>query len=139
VRAQTRERLHGAITAAALALYTPGAGEPVTDEWLANIKPGTVGEIDPETNFEVAPHENAIAEGMTLLMVHFGHDSPIVRSYVDTCTVSLKAERTKARHFGIEDEGDRIERIGALLDILREAQVARDEWMQQARARVNAM
>ncbi len=136
-RNQRRERLHGVITEAALALYTSSRREPITEEELAQVKPGTMGAIDPETNLTVEPHVEAVFKAMTLLMVHFGHDHLLVDEYVKVMTVSLKAESEKARHWRLGDEEQKIAEIPEMATTLRAAQVARDEWMQLARAEVD--
>ena len=74
---------------------------------------------------------------MTLLMVHFGHDHQLVDEYLKVTTVSIKAETEKARHWNLADEEQKIGGIPDMARILRAAQVARDEWMQLARAEVD--
>lgn len=136
-RNQRRERLHGVITEAALALYTSSRREPITEEELAQIKPGTVGAIDPETTLTVEPHAEAIYRAMTLLMVHFGHDHFIVDEYVEVASASVKAESEKARHWREGDEAQKIAEVPEMARTLRAAQIARDEWTQLARAEVD--
>jgi hypothetical protein len=136
-RSQRRERLHGVITEAALALYTSSRREPITEEELAQIKPGTVGAIDPETNLTVAPHVESTLQAMTLLMVHFGHDHLLVDEYVKVMTVSLKAESDKARHWRLADEAQKLADVPEMARTLRAAQVARDGWMRLAREEVD--
>jgi hypothetical protein len=76
---------------------------------------------------------------MTLLMIHFGHDRELVDAYQQAWVECAKSEEGKALYFGMEDEDERIKAIPELAETLRAGQLARDKWMQKARAYVEGL
>lgn len=140
-RNQRRERLFNVIVEAATALYEPLDPPPPPDsnrppplpESLAALKPHL---MDP--SYEA--FTQSTARGLTLLMIHFGHDHKLIDAYQDAWIACAKAEEWKALHFRLDpDSEERVAQIPELAKTLRAGQLARDRWMQVARAHVDSL
>lgn len=138
-KAQRRDRLHAAITEAGLALYATARSEPPTEDELAEIEPGTVGAaIGPEVAIALRPHSDAIFKGLVLLQVHLGHSHPLVDEYVTAWEVCTRVETAKIRDRQ-KPAQERVAAVTELAEQMRDAQVARDQWMTRARAAVDRL
>jgi hypothetical protein len=140
LRNQKRERLMRVIVEAAECLYKPDDDERRSKGELdtADMHPESIAARDPERYQRLLPVQVAVSRGMTLLQIHFGHDDPLVGSYVDAATFILEVENDWFDHLRSDDEEMRIKAIPEMADALRAAQIRRDGWMQEARSKIEA-
>ncbi len=139
-RNQHRERLFGVIVEAATALYEPLVEPPPREPGRPPPRPGTIAALDPTvTDPDFMAYANSSFKGMSLLMVHFGHDHFLVDAYQEASIDCMEAGYAKAAHFGSDDDQARMRNIRDLAGKARAAQLARDRWMRTAREYVEAL
>ena len=140
VRNQRRERLFAVIVEAASALYEPMSKPSPADPEEPPPMPGSMAALDPTLRDpSVRAFQENASRGLVLLMVHFGHDHHLIHSYIDAWTECSKAEYAKARHFASDNVAARTDEIPELAKTLRAGQIARDTWMNSARAYVEGL
>lgn len=127
-RNQYRQRLYDVIVEAATALYEPRRPPPE----LASSPP-----LHPAVRrFTDDPKRVAFVEawsdGLTLLLIHFGHGHQIVDDYIEAHHTVVRGIEAMAPDRANDDEA-----IAQLPVKLRAAQIARDDWMTKARAYVD--
>lgn len=137
-RNQKRDRLFAVIVQAAEYLYKADDGERMTGEEVEtrDLHPKSIAARDPELYRGLLPQQVRVSKGITLLQVHFGHDDPLVDTYVRVAGVILGVERAWFEHLRSIDEDARMVEIPEMATALRNAQVARNDWAQEARAEV---
>jgi hypothetical protein len=123
-RNQRRERLHGVIAEAALALYQV--------EWLPDAD--LPKDIGPRRDLvrAITPMLKAVSRGLALLRVHFGHDHWVVREYEGAFKACLDSQAALTSLPDFQDKAA----IEAIARQVIEANAARDAWMASAKAEV---
>jgi hypothetical protein len=136
-RNQKRERLHLVVTEAAFALSRPTRDKRVPwEEWERQERhPESRAALNPHLVRDVEPFATQSSEGITLLQVHFGDDHWLIDKYISTCAVCLKAEEAWSEQTRRPDD-QRIKEIPDIAKVMREAQEARNRWIEDARAEV---
>lgn len=136
-RNQKRDRLHQVVTEAGAALYRPSRDERASlEEWQQREKhPESMAALNPDLARDTEPLSNRMSEGIALLQVHFGHDHWLIDRYLDACATCLAAEETWSEHSRKPDDV-RIAEIPVLAEVMHQAQIARNDWMDEARAAV---
>jgi hypothetical protein len=137
-RNQRRERLTRVIVEAAENLYKPAEDERLSrEEFEAQERhPESLAAQDPDLFRDLEPLTKRASEGITLLQIHFGHEHPLVEKYSEVCATCYDAEEIWSRHLRSPEDAARLERIPEVMKALRAAQIARDEWMREAREEV---
>lgn len=142
-RHQRRQRLQEAVIEAGTALYGPNEDQRMSDDELkaviATSHPESSVAKDPELHRDLMPLAESISRGITLLQVHLGHDHALLDEYVEVAGICHSAEASKSQHFRSRNDTQRISDIPELLKTLREAQGARDRWMRNAQAEIDAI
>jgi hypothetical protein len=136
-RNQKRNRLHSVVTEVALQLYKTSRDERLPmEEWLEKERhPESFAALNPELSRDTEPFNRVMGDGLTLLMVHFGPDHHLIDTYGETWATCMEVERLWSVHTRKPDD-ERIAEIPALGAKLRAAQVARGQWLDEARAEV---
>jgi hypothetical protein len=140
-RNQKRDRLYRVISEAAEALYKqPGEKAPTRAEVITEATdPESLTSTEADLARHMQPFSDRTFGAMSRLQVHFGHDHWLIKQYIEVVTDCLWAEGQWVEHGCLRDQGKRIEEIPELADALRDAQVARDRWMREARAEVEKL
>lgn len=138
---QKRDRLNRVIVEAAELLYKPARDERLTrEEFEARERhPESVAAQNPELHRDLEPIATRTSEGIVLLQIHFGHDHPLVEKYTEVCTTCYEAEVEWSEHLRSPEDKERMDRIPEMMSLLRGAQIARDQWMREARAEVEKL
>jgi hypothetical protein len=136
-RNHKRDRLHSVVTEVALGLYKPSRDERLSmEDWLKQERhPGSFAALHPELARDTEPLGRAMDDGVTLLQVHFGPDHHLLDTYGETWVICMDAEQSWSVHTR-KPEDERIAEIPTLGAKLRAAQVARGQWLDEARAEV---
>jgi hypothetical protein len=137
-RNHRRARLAEVITAAATAPYEP-IDRPRPDPDLPPPRKGAIADLYPILmDPELMAFSGSFPRRMTLLMIHLGHDHPLIDSYGKAYSTIEPSMREKVRTRDLEeDEG--VKAIPKLAEMLIAAQKARDAWSREARAYVEAI
>jgi hypothetical protein len=140
-RNQRRERLNKVIVVAAEHLYKPARDERLTQEEFEakELHPESIAAQDPGLHRDLEPIGAHMGEGISLLQIHFGHDHPLVKKYTEACSECYEAEAKWLEHLRSSQDEERIKRIPEIMEGLRAAQVARDNWMSEARVEVEKL
>ena len=128
---QRRQRLTEAVVEAGSLLYRPERSDPPSmDEVMEGMHPESIAASDPDLYRQLMPMHDAVSRGLTLLMIHLGHDHPLIEKYGDTISLIETAEREWILHRRKGDTEEALEEIPRLSDLLQDAQLARGSWME---------
>jgi hypothetical protein len=137
-RNQRRASLYTVIAQAAAELYGPDK-RPKPDPDEPPPKPGTIAAMY-RIPLPVRALQEGVARGITMLQIHFGHDHPLLDSYVEAAQVCTEAMHAFHEMLEDDEQGETPEskaRVEEIAKLLRKAQIARDAWMTEARAVVD--
>lgn len=136
-RNHKRDRLFAVIVEAATYLYgLPQEEQSTLDKQEAREPhPESIVGENPELARDLTPFARTTFAGITLLQVHFGRDHWLVDRYVGTAGQCLSAQAKWSEHSRQPDE-QMVQEVPEVARAMFDAQLARDQWMREARTEV---